>query len=369
MPDFVFEERDYQQEAVKQVLSLFEQGRESVLLESPVGSGKMVMGLMVISALQKKLGRELSVNWAACRRHILDQVERMNDAHFHCSLNAVSVFASSFPPAELVVLDEAHHEATRSCLAMYEKTKNSLTLGLSATPLRTDRMKLAFQSTVKCRSIPYFISEGVLSPYHSYKLPVYDAATAASVFCADPALWGKTLAFFQTIEECRMFSSRLKAAGISCEVISAKSNKDALLQAFLSDGLQVLANVSVLSEGFDLPELRTVFTRDASRLPTIQMVGRGLRKAPGKSHCNIVQSEEAAFQVEKMASPARSFRLVKDQWRSCSDDTQVIKDTVAQSLELLPHRLVRLPQSLAQPRPRKIEVTLMKRRIVSGRGI
>ena len=40
MSSFIFEERPYQTEAVSQVLQEFENGRESVLLESPVGSGK-----------------------------------------------------------------------------------------------------------------------------------------------------------------------------------------------------------------------------------------------------------------------------------------------------------------------------------------
>ena len=367
MPDFVFEERDYQQEAVSNVLAYFDKGSESVLLESPVGSGKMVMGLMAVAALQKKKS-DLRVNWVACRRHILDQVNRMNDSHFHCHLNTVSVFASSFPPADLVVLDEAHHEATRSCLAMYEQTGNSLTLGLSATPLRTDRLKLAFQHTVKCKSVPYFIRAGVLSPYHSYKLPLYSPDTVASVFCERPEHWGKTLAFFRTVKECSFFKNRLLQAGISCEVISAQSDKDALLDAFMFGGIQVLANVAVLSEGFDLPELKTVLVRDASRLPTIQMAGRGLRKAVGKSHCNIIQSEEAAFQIEKLALPARSFRYMNGQWLSCTDDTQIIMETMENSLHLLEQRRVRLPYCISDTQRRKIEVTLMKRRTVHGRG-
>ena len=53
MNRFVFEERPYQTEAVAQVLAEFENGRESVLLESPVGSGKTVMGLMIIQKLQE----------------------------------------------------------------------------------------------------------------------------------------------------------------------------------------------------------------------------------------------------------------------------------------------------------------------------
>ena len=65
MSSFVFEERPYQTEAVAQVLAEFENGRESVLLESPVGSGKTVMGLMIIQKLQKNYNGQLRVNWVA----------------------------------------------------------------------------------------------------------------------------------------------------------------------------------------------------------------------------------------------------------------------------------------------------------------
>ena len=124
----------------------------------------------------------------------------------------------------------------------------------------------------------------------------------------------------------------------------------------------------LLGEGFDLPELKTVLVRDASRLPTIQMAGRGLRKVAGKSHCNIIQSEEAAFQIEKLALPARSFRYMNGQWLSCLDDTQVIIETMENSLRLLEQRRVRLPYYISDPHRRKIEVTLMKRRTLYERG-
>ena len=73
MSGFIFEERPYQIEAVSQVLSEFSNGRESVLLESPVGSGKTVMGLLIIKKLQEQAEGNLRVNWVASRRHILEQ--------------------------------------------------------------------------------------------------------------------------------------------------------------------------------------------------------------------------------------------------------------------------------------------------------
>ena len=144
MAEFIFEQRDYQEQAVSRAVNFFNHGEESVLIESPVGSGKTVMGLLVVRELQKN-NPGLTVNWVASRKHILNQMAMTNNAYFNCRVTPVSVFDSSPPPADMIVLDEAHHEATQSCLAMYERTGNKLTLGLSATPLRTDKMRLSFR--------------------------------------------------------------------------------------------------------------------------------------------------------------------------------------------------------------------------------
>ena len=359
---FVLENREYQQKAVQQTLDFYARGKESVLIESPVGSGKTIMGLLVIKALQEE-NPNLKVNWVASRKHILGQTDRVNQEFFHCNINLVSVFNDNPPPADMVVLDEAHHEATQSCLNMYEKTRNRLTLGLSATPLRTDKMRLSFQETVRTCSIQTLIKQGVLSKYCSYKLPYWNVDLAAKVYCQSPEKWGKTLVFFNTLAECRAFSEELNSRGIPCEVVSSNSRRDRQLDLFINGDLQVIANVSVLSEGFDLPELQSVFIRDGSRLPVIQMAGRGLRKAPGKKFCNIVQSEQSVYQCEKIAEPQESFKYVRDCFLACSDNTEAIINALSLSVELLEKReQPRLPHYISTA-PGKLWVSLANRRM------
>ena len=336
MTEFKFEERPYQREAVDKTLAFFGSGAESVLIESPVGSGKTVMGLMIVQELQRRM--PLRVNYVASRKHILDQMAKLNAEYFHCDVVPVSVFSSNPPPADLMILDEAHHEATQSCVRMYERTGNRLTLGLSATPMRTDRMRLSFQHTVQCCNIQRLINLGVLSPYHAYKMPEWNVDAVARIYTQQPEHWGKSLVFFSTVAECRRFQMLVGEAGIPCEVVTGSSNKDKQLELFINGELPVIANVSVLSEGFDLPELSSVFIRDASRLPTIQMGGRGLRRAPGKECCKIVQSEHTAFPFEKVAQPAEGFRYYRDRWLSCSGDSRIIAATVAHSVQLLEAR-------------------------------
>lgn len=325
-----FEERAYQSDTVDKVCELFKENT-SVLIESPVGSGKTLMGLMVVKRIadEKYLqGDDLTVNYVAARRHILKQAQILNEELFHCNINFVSAFDKTPPKADMMIIDEAHHEATQSILNMYDSVNNTLTLGLSATPLRTDRMKLSFQKVVKSATIPFLIDKGFLSKFHSYKLSIWDPRVIARIYLDDIERFGKSLVFFKTIRECKVFSEILNNNGVHCEVVTGSSDKDRQLEDFLENRIDVLTNVSVLTEGFDVPQLQSVFIRDASRVPTIQMAGRGLRKAEGKNFCNFIQSNNSKYPVEKIAAPSMSFSYFKNSWRSLSDDTEIILRTV-----------------------------------------
>jgi len=334
-----WETRTYQQEAVAACLAGFmEKGKASVMLESPVGSGKTYMALETIHLLQELLGRRLKVDWVAPRRHLLQQVMMANMELHRDAIRPVSLFEKTPPPADLVVLDEAHHEATQSCVLLYEKMKSAYTLGLSATPLRTDRMKLSFQETVTTCSIDRLIREGFLSPFHSYMLPHYGPQIVGECYLNSPERWGKSLVFFHTVLECCQFQKVLAEAGVPCEVVTSESDKDRQLEDFVAGKVRVIANVSMLTEGFDQPDVQTIFARDASRLPTIQMCGRGLRRADGKKFCNVVQSAKTSYLFEKVTPAQRRFKLMNGQWMALQDGTEAIEKTIKMSLALLERR-------------------------------
>lgn len=333
-----WEDRPYQREAIAACVAAFAEGAPSVMLESPVGSGKTFMALEVARLLEERAGRPLRVAWVAPRRRLLEQVMEANRDLHRLTVRPVSLFEKNPPEADLAVLDEAHHEATRSCVALYEKIKAPLALGLSATPMRTDRMKLSFRRTVATCGIDRLVREGWLSPVHSYLLPHWGPRIAAECYLSEPARWGKTLAFFRTIDQCREFRDALEAGGVRCEVVTGSSDKDEQLAAFEEGAVRVVANVLMLAEGFDQPDVQSVFARDASRVPTIQMCGRGLRLAPGKDHCNIVQSTGTRCLFERVTPPLRTFRLHGGRWLSLQDKTEEVERTLRESLELLEAR-------------------------------
>ncbi|MCQ2395155.1 MAG: DEAD/DEAH box helicase family protein [Kiritimatiellae bacterium] len=331
-----YEKRKYQEEAVGKCVGAFVDKKcKSVMLVSPVGSGKTYMALETIHRLQEKLGGKLRVNWVAPRVILLQQMMEANRDLYQDNIRPVSLFDRNPPSADLVVLDEAHHEATQTCVLLYEKMKNSMILGLSATPLRTDRMKLSFQETVKTCRIGRLIREGYLSPFNSYLLPKYTVESVAECYLSDPERWGKSIAFFSTILECNRFKELMRRGGVDCEVVTGSSDKELQLARFADGRAQIVANVAMLTEGFDQPDVQSVFARDGSRLPTIQMCGRGLRLAPGKEACNIVQSCETDFKFERVTPAKNAFRLQDGQWLALKDGTKAIAKTVEKTLALI----------------------------------
>jgi predicted helicase len=97
----------------------------------------------------------------------------------------------------------------------------------------------------------------------------------------------------------------------------------------------VIANVAMLTEGFDQPDVMSVFARDASRLPTVQMCGRGLRIAPGKDACNIVQSVNTKYMFERVAPAKNMFRFQHGHWLALKDGTRQIEETLLKTLLLM----------------------------------
>jgi superfamily II DNA or RNA helicase len=338
------QQRDYQDRVVGKVVGFFEAGDSTVMIKSPTGSGKTIMALRILQHFERKYGYR--ANWVAMRRNLLQQVVEANGRFFGLrNLTPVSMFEKNPPPADITVVDEAQHDATASCIHIHGLSGSRFILGMSATPYRTDTLKLAFKRVVKDAGIHRLIQEGWLCPYRHWALEEWTPASVATAYLAEHAQWGKSVAFFQTIEQCREFAAILTMAGVHCEVVTAETDRFSQLDAFDAGQFDIVANVAILNEGFDCPDLRTVFVRDASKLPTVQMAGRGFRTHPGKPHCNIVQSKKAPWQFTRTARPTQAFTLRDGQWFSLgnSDAVDTTSRQMAQTIAALD---VRLPEYL-----------------------
>jgi superfamily II DNA or RNA helicase len=331
--------RPYQRRIVGKIVDMYngehrrdngntEPAIDSAMIESPTGSGKTVMALLIAKAMQIR-NPDLVIAWVAMRRNLLNQARRENNNKGIDVENVrwVSMFESN--PDDLLearrkgskimmVVDEAQHDAASSMSHLHNIIEPDLVLGMTATPFRTDRMKLCFQKVIKDCGIHQLIQDGYLAPYRHYTIPKWTPEDVAGHYCADPGRWGKSIFFFLNLEECYQLSRLFDKNGVRHEVVRGGQQKvtDRQLQMFEDGEIDCLINCMVLTEGFDCPTLQTAWIRDSSKGPTMQMAGRAFRQHPTLKYKQVVQSKLTNWPFPRTALPEEQYLWVSEQWRS-----------------------------------------------------
>jgi superfamily II DNA or RNA helicase len=227
-------------------------------------------------------------------------------------------------------------------------------LGLSATPFRADRVKLCFDAVIKDAGIQTLIQDGYLSSYHHYTIPRHTPAEIVEHYLRDPERWGKSIAYFHTLEQCFQAKTLFEAHGIRADIVSGSSDRDAQLDAFRAGRTQVLLNCMVLSEGFDCPELKTVFCRPSCKGVTVQMAGRVLRKHADFPFKQIVQCQKTPWPFLRTAKAAQEFVWKGDGWKTLQANP-LIGEVNGRMLRMLAQVKVEMPQfvtkQLSKTRP------------------
>lgn len=221
---------------------------------------------------------------------------------------------------DLVVIDECHHATAAGYRAVLDAFPRAAVIGLTATPYRLDGSGLGdiFEAIEAGPQISELIALGFLvrpvvyappPPSELAQLRVrageYQIAAAERILDkAAPieeivAAWKSRAAgrlsvgFACTVEHAEHCAAAFRAAGIPSLAIDGATARQQRAQALaaLADGqVQVIWNCMLLTEGWDLPACGCVILArpTLSRSLWRQMVGRGLRKADGKSDCIVL---------------------------------------------------------------------------------
>ena len=217
-----------------------------------------------------------------------------------------------------LIVDEAQHDAASSMSHLHNLIEPDMILGMTATPFRTDKMKLCFQKVIKDCGIHQLIQDGWLSPYHHFTIPKWTPEEVADHYCADPERWGKSIFFFVSLTDCFELGRIFRERGVKHEVIRGGQPKvtEEALERFEQGEIPCLINCMVLTEGFDCPSLKTAWVRDSSRGPTMQMGGRTFRIHDDLPYKQIVQSKQTKWPFIRTAMPHQQYLWVSDEWRS-----------------------------------------------------
>lgn len=342
-----FEDRAYQTALTSAVFKGWTEGLTSQLVEAPPGAGKTCMGFKICKeiienshTLFKCKPEEVGVGWVAMRSNLLTQAAKENAILIKCpNVHFISMFDKDPGKSlegykhKIIVLDEAHHEATDSAHHIMNVVDPVYTIGLSATPIRADKAKLCFQKTHKEAGFYTLIEQGYLSKFNQWMLDEWSPRTVAGAYLADPVKWGKSIMFFRTMEECQECHDILKNANVRVDIVTGKTDRFAQIDEFEADKIDVLINMYVLTEGFDCPALQTVWVRDSTQGPSIQMAGRVLRLFHGVVK-NIIQSVNSDFPFTRIARATSQYVQLNGEWRSIgiSDLAKIMEKRMLQRI-------------------------------------
>jgi len=322
----------------------------SSLIEMAPGAGKTVMAFRLAKIFKQRASEivgldsnDIGIGWVAGRRNLLKQAQCENKRLVNCEdVFFISQFSNDLKKCgihdfkyKFLVIDEAHHEACSTMHNIINLIDPGHMLGLSATPIRTDKARLCFQKNYKTAGFYTLIDEGWLSDFDHWNIPDWTPNGVVARYLSDPSFWGKSIMYFRKYEECLKVVSDLKNAGVKVDLITGQTNREEQLNAFENDDLNVLVNMFVLTEGFDFPRLKTVWVRDSGRLPTIQMCGRVLRPHEDIPVVNIVQSMNTKWPFTRTANIAKRQMVWRDDYWERIDCNEVIDQTVRNTIDRL----------------------------------
>lgn len=355
--------RDYQQRICAKALDYFAGGSgercehaeppaHSVMVESPTGSGKTIMGLEIARQMQRRYG--YSIGWVAMRRNLLVQAEQENRRRgFHVDMQTISMFDKAPPKVDMMVVDEAQHDAATSMANLHCMIRPQKVLGMTATPYRTDRIKLCFDKVIKDAGIHQLIHDGYLSRYHHYTIGDYTPGSVAECYAREPERWGKSLIFFHRLVQCQACYELLQQRGFRAEIVTATTDRQRQLADFAAGKLDILLNMAILTEGFDCPSLKTVFCRPSGRACTIQMGGRVFRKHESLPFKQIVQCRRTRHPFVKTALADEQYAWSDEGWHTLKLNRR-IADISDRARQAIARSQAKLPPIVAAYRQREL---------------
>lgn len=360
------EPRPYQNECIRAVLNAAGEGVKRPACVLPTGSGKTVIFSHLAKHWNEYgfTGRVLIlVHRDELVRQTVDKLQKIAPAlnvgivqakqneHVDCHVIVASVQTvrklyrldeiTESGEIGLVIVDECHHATAESyvtvlnALGCFEKETGAIAVGFTATLARSDMKSLGdvWQSVVFRMDIldmiPEYLTDvsGKMVTVDGFSLSdvamrggdyatgsLSDALLSADApdFIADAymehAADKKGIVFTPSVDTAEAFTDALCRRGIVARMVWGAMDKEArrdVLRDAHAGRVQVLVNCMVLTEGFDWPqaEVAVIARPTTSAALYVQMVGRILRKYPGKKKA-LVLDIVGATQEHRLATLA-----------------------------------------------------------------
>jgi superfamily II DNA or RNA helicase/HKD family nuclease len=339
----------FQERLLEQIALARSLGHHRNLLVSATGTGKTVMAALDYARLSRVLPRARLL-FVAHREEILEQSRRtfcqvLREPDFgelwvggHRPRAFEHVFASIQSLAanglehlapdhfDVVLVDEFHHAAAETYSRLLDRVTPVELLGLTATPERADgrsilhhfggriAAELRVWDAIDQRRLVPFSYYGIHDGTDLRDIPWrrgrgYDAEGLTNLLTSTDA-WARivfqqlvekvgdpesirALGFCVSVDHARYMARVFDAWGLRAVAVSADTPEEDRKRALrdLERGhLRVVFSVDLFNEGVDLPSVDTLLMLRPTDSGTLflQQLGRGLRRAPGKTLCTVL---------------------------------------------------------------------------------
>lgn len=338
--------RPYQKTAIENVFADWRDGFRRVLLMAATGTGKTIMFLAVVSEILRQHPKARILVIAHRRELIHQPVERAAQFFPGLAFRMGIVMASKdevdrqvivatvqsltsgdrlqrilqHGPIDYVIIDEAHHSTAGTYQDVIKALGSPFVLGCTATPKRSDRQalgevfdkvsyRISIQDAIRLGALVPFTPLGFALPADASKIretrdgwadePMGELLSAANILEIVFAKWTEfaadrqTIGFTASVAQAHRTAAYFNEHGIASAAVDGttpKTERDHILRRYQAGELQVVFNCMVLTEGFDAPETSCVMMIAPTRsdLVYVQRLGRGLRTAPGKADCLVL---------------------------------------------------------------------------------
>lgn len=309
--------REYQSELIERVRNAYRKGYKAPYIVLPCGAGKSVI---VAEIAKRATYKGNNVLFLIHRRELRDQIIRTFskwgvDMSF-CDIMMMQTAArriGKLRTPELIITDENHHCLASSYRAIYEEFPKARIVGVTATPIRLNGDGLGDINDILIQGVSakWLIENKFLAPYDYYAPSVSDltglkishgeyAAADIEKRLAKNTVFGDVIGYYKkfaagkqavcycaSVRHSEEMAAAFCKAGIEAAHIDGTTppmERQKIIDNFRCGAIDILCNVDLISEGFDIPDCGCVILLRPTKSLTlfIQQSMRCMRYKPDK---------------------------------------------------------------------------------------
>lgn len=321
----------YQLETINQLRAGFKEHKRQLMV-IPTGGGKTVcFSTIVCSAVQKGTKTLVLTDRIELFTQTVESIESFNIPI--CKINGQNkllyegalMFIGMVETVkrraknlshinfDLIICDEAHIASFNRIFDLWPDAK---VIGATATPIGKHLYKY-YTNLVSCIDTPELVKQGFLSPCKAFQMQddFSDLQTDNSGEFTDKSLmlhfdkpklysgviekWlektknTKTIVFNCNIQHTLEMTRAFNGAGIKSYAITSHTDpteREWILSEYAKGSFMVLNNCGILTKGYNEKTIETIVLNRAttSLALYLQMIGRGSRTLPGKTHFTVL---------------------------------------------------------------------------------